>query len=252
MVLSTAEAKKEYFLTTSDLHDLPYETLYAGFGTGRATNVYSEEDLERKAIDKHGQAGYAKKVAARRKRAENKRKREEDAARAEADALAANPALAAKKRQEEEARGENRERNMRIQGRPWKLVMTGPEGVAGTKAELAFRDFPPLGMGCDHIDCGDCDSPAYSFGNIHDFKGKSSEEDAEMKFVTKWKVCGHRYTGTLSVKVKPSDKEEKTDDHHDEKQKENNEPSTLMVEGHFDSGYSGQGCRSWSFKGYRD
>lgn len=63
-----------------------------------------------------------------------------------------------------------------------------------------------------------------------------------MKFVTKWKVCGRRHTGTLCVKVKPSDKT-------DEKQKEN---ESLMVEGKFDSGFSGQGCRSWSFKGYRD
>lgn len=109
-----------------------------------------------------------------------------------------------------------------------------------------------LYIGCDNIDCGDYDSPAYSYGNIHDFKGNSSEEDNEMKFVTKWKVCGHRYTGTLSVKVKPSDKQAEDDKKDDEKQKENDEPEPLMVEGKFDSGYSGQGCRSWCFKGYRD
>lgn len=59
------------------------------------------------------------------------------------------------------------------------------------------------------IDCNDYSSPASSFGNIHGFKGKSSESDSEMKFVTKWKRGGRRYTGTLSVQVKPSDMDDR-------------------------------------------
>lgn len=151
MVLSSAEAKKEYFLTTSDLHELPHNTFYGGFGTGRATNTYNESDLERKAIEKHGHDGYAKKVAARQKREANKRKREEDAVRAEEEMLKSNPALAAKKQREEDGKVENSKRNAKIQGKPWKLVLTSPEEVEGTKAELVFRDFPPIGMGKDII-----------------------------------------------------------------------------------------------------
>ena len=147
MVLSTAEAKKEYFLTASDLHDLPHKTFYGGFGTGRAMNIYNEDDLKRKAIEKHGEAGYAKKVSAREKREANKRKRAEDEARAEEEMLASNPALAAKKQREEDKKVENSKRNAKIQGKPWKLVITSPEEFEGTKAELVFRDFPPIGMG---------------------------------------------------------------------------------------------------------
>jgi hypothetical protein len=113
------------------------------------------------------------------------------------------------------------------------------------------------------IDCYDIESPAYSYGNIHGFKGKSSEGDNEMKFVTKWKVCGKRYTGTLFVQVKPSDMDDRKPSAKENKSttKENVENSSdgktaldeepLMVVGHFDSGVNAQGVRSWSFKGYR-
>ena len=90
------------------------------------------------------------------------------------------------------------------------------------------------------------DSPANSYGNIHGFKGKSSEEDKEMVFETKWKLWGQRYTGTLRVQVKPSDK--LVEQQKDEKDDDGEEP--LMVVGKFDSGVN-EGVRRWQFKGYR-
>ena len=122
---STAEAKKEFFLTTDDLRDLPKQSIYCGFGTGPPMKVYDENDLEEAALSKHGRAGLAKKRAAREKRESNKRKREEEAA------AAVDPAVA--------------ERNAKIVGRKWDLQITSPESVAGTKAELVFGCLPPTG-----------------------------------------------------------------------------------------------------------
>lgn len=285
MSYSSAEAKKEFFLTTDDLRDLPMESVYMGFGTGPPTKVYFEEDLEAAAIAKHGKEGLAKKRASREKRESNKRKREEEAA------AAIDPAVVAEKER-------IIERNMKIVGKKWDLEITSPERVAGTKAELKFGCLPPTGWpgkfvssnyfhyACDvlvlnvlpflslsitstgesNIDCRDFESLAYSFGNIHGFKGKSSESDKEMKFVTKWKTCGHRYSGTLSLQVKPSDMDDRKPsskievNQKDESSKENVENSSqntapshevkLMVVGKFDSGIN-SGVRSWSFKGYR-
>lgn len=266
MPLSSAEAKKEYFLTADDLRAVPRETLSFGFGTGRPMNVFDDADLEAAAIAKHGIAGLAKKRAARQKREENKRKRDESAAAVEAPL----------KKQEREAKAAMvRERNMRIVGEPWDLIITSPESVAGTKAELVIGSMPPTGWpGESNIGVDDLDSPAYSYGNIHGFKGKSSEEDVEMVFETKWKVCGMRHTGKLSVQVKPSDRkaEETTKEKEaaaanaitesmtgkmEEITKENRPNSEdkpgeepLMVVGKFDSGFN-DGVRRWSFKGYR-
>jgi hypothetical protein len=87
-----------------------------------------------------------------------------------------------------------------------------------------------------------------------------------MKFTTKWKTGGHRYTGTLSIQMKPCDKDNnsKSSAHQENKgigaAKENVENSSegkaslnnesLMVIGQFDCGVN-RGVRSWSFKGYR-
>jgi len=84
-----------------------------------------------------------------------------------------------------------------------------------------------------------------------------------MKFVTKWKRGGRRYTGTLSVQVKPSDmddrkphsKDDKVNGHLTKENVENSsqgmeDDSPLMVVGRFDTGIN-DGVRSWSFKGYR-
>ena len=132
---STAEAKKEFFLTTDDLRDLPKQSIYCGFGTGPPMKVYNENDLEEAALSKHGRAGLAKKRAAREKRESNKRKREEEAA------AAVDPAVA--------------KRNAKIVGRKWDLQITSPESVAGTKAELVFGCLPPTGWpgksACENI-----------------------------------------------------------------------------------------------------
>ena len=66
-----------------------------------------------------------------------------------------------------------------------------------------------------------------------------------MVFETKLKVLGKRHTGTLRVKVQPSDKENKVKDWQQE------EGESLMVIGKFDCGVN-DGVRRWSFKGYRD
>mmetsp|Transcript_15229 Transcript_15229/g.33134 ORF Transcript_15229/g.33134 Transcript_15229/m.33134 type:complete len:251 (+) Transcript_15229:288-1040(+) len=248
MVLSSAEAKKEYFLSADDLSEVPRETLYGGFGTGRAMYIFNEDDLEAAALAKHGEMGLAKKRAARQKREENKRKRAVAAAETEAAMLAANPALEAKKQRLEIKAAKVRERNLRIVGKPWELTITAPQRVAGTKAELVIGNMPPTGWpGESSIDCDK--GPAYSYGNIHGFKGKSSEDDTEMVFETKWKVLGKRHTGKLSVQVKPNDK---TDGDPKEQSSSANkqEEEPLMIVGKFDSGVN-DGVRRWSFKGYR-
>ena len=225
MSFTTVEAKKLFFLTADDLHALPRTTLYGGFGTGRASYLFNETDLEAAAIAKYGETGYARKVAARQKRLDNKRRRDEEAAAAEASFLKSNPDVAAKKRKQEENAKKLVEQNKKIQGeKPWNLVIISPESVAGTKAVLMMKDFPPIGWpgkksdrtcmcvcmcyirifhissyalcssliptfstDSSYVSCSG-DSPANSYGNIHGFKGKSSEEDKEMVFETKWKL----------------------------------------------------------------
>lgn len=124
----------------------------------------------------------------------------------------------------------------------------------------------PYSSGESYIDCSDLESLAYSYGNIHGFKKKSNERDSEMKFTTKWKTGGHRYTGTLLVQVKPSDKDNRKPSASAESKnstlaRENVENSSedaaaaadeepLMIVGRFDSGVN-RGVRSWAFKGYR-
>ena len=244
--LLSKEAKQQYFLNADDLKGLPRETLYDEFGTGRPMWMYRHLDLRKAAIAKYGEEGYAKKVAARTKRLENKRKREEAQAAAEVEkenqrqaAIAADPKLAEKERRKKQKADEILQRNLRIAGGVWELTITEPESVAGTDATLQIKELPPMGIPGDaEIGCHDLSSPAYSHGNIHGFKGKSSEHDAEMVFETKWKVLGMRHTGTIRVKVLPSDKVDAKED-------------SLMVKGEFDSGVN-DGVRHWTFTGYRD
>lgn len=263
MLFSTVEAKQTYFLNADDLKFLPRETSYGGFGTGRAMNFFREEDLLQAAIAKYGEEGYAKKKAARTKRQENKRKREEAQEAAEIEKenqhqaeLLTNPKLAKKEAAAKQKAATILKRNEKVAGEPWNLTIVSPENVAGTKATLQIKSLPPTGWpGEAFIDCDDVDSPAYSYGNIHDFKGKSSEADAEMVFETKWKVCGKRHTGKLSVRVQPSDKvpnleASKENNKDDKAQQEEEEEEALMVTGNFDSGVN-DGVRRWSFKGYR-
>ena len=88
--LPSTEAKKEYFLDTKDLANLPYESEPGGFGCGRATKWFKMDLLERVAEAKHGAAGLAKKRAQRKKRQDNQRKKELAAQQAAATILLPN------------------------------------------------------------------------------------------------------------------------------------------------------------------
>ena len=82
-MVSTKEAKKDYFLTTDDLHCLPCSHIgYMGFGCGPPMKCYNHDDLVEKSLSKHGRDGVVKKLEARRKREMNKRLREEKAEQA--------------------------------------------------------------------------------------------------------------------------------------------------------------------------
>lgn len=82
-MVSTKEAKKDYFLTTDDLKYLECTHLgYMGFGCGPPMKCYTHDDLVEKSISKHGKAGVVKKLEARRKREMNKRLKEEKAEQA--------------------------------------------------------------------------------------------------------------------------------------------------------------------------
>ena len=82
-LLGSKEAKQEYFLKAEDLRDLPRETLYFGFASGRASWYYSPKDLHAASIKRHGEAGYLKKVASRKKRLANKKRKQEELERKE-------------------------------------------------------------------------------------------------------------------------------------------------------------------------
>jgi len=81
-MVSTKEAKKEYFLTTADLATLSYESYGGGIGCGPPTKCYLHKDLVKTSVRKHGRAGVVKKLEARNKREEKKRKKEEEAEQA--------------------------------------------------------------------------------------------------------------------------------------------------------------------------
>ena len=95
--LASAEAKRQYFLTPDDLLDLHYESFGGGIGCGAPRKYYTITDLQARSLRKHGEAGLAKKVAARNKRESNKRQRQEEAASFEADLLNGGGAPAPKK-----------------------------------------------------------------------------------------------------------------------------------------------------------
>jgi len=81
-MVSTKEAKKEYFLTTADLATLSYESYGGGIGCGPPTKCYLHKDLVKTSVRKHGRAGVVKKLEARNKREEKKRMKEEQAEQA--------------------------------------------------------------------------------------------------------------------------------------------------------------------------
>ena len=76
--LSAAEARKEYWLTTDDLIELPFESFSFGFATGRPLHFYDRGDLEQVAVRKHGADVLESKRQKRVKRQANKLKKEEE------------------------------------------------------------------------------------------------------------------------------------------------------------------------------
>jgi glutamine synthetase len=80
--LTSAEAKKEFFLKKDHLRDIPYNSLYLGFASGPPTHYYRFEDVLEAAQRMHGPEGLEKKLRVREKREANKRKREEEAEKA--------------------------------------------------------------------------------------------------------------------------------------------------------------------------
>ena len=86
-MVSSKDAKKEYFLTASDLSTLMMCSVGGGFlpgliSTGPPTKYYLHEDLVNRSLRKHGMTGVVKKLEARSKREEKKRMREEQAEQA--------------------------------------------------------------------------------------------------------------------------------------------------------------------------
>ncbi len=71
-VVSTAVAKRDWFLKPSDLATLPHAGGGAAWGVGRFPTYYSVKDLDRVALRVHGATGLAKKKATRKRRLENK------------------------------------------------------------------------------------------------------------------------------------------------------------------------------------
>mmetsp|Transcript_18864 Transcript_18864/g.28432 ORF Transcript_18864/g.28432 Transcript_18864/m.28432 type:complete len:271 (-) Transcript_18864:137-949(-) len=93
-MVSSKDAKKEYFLTANDLATLMMCSVGGGFlpgliSTGPPTKYYFHEDLVNKSLRKHGMAGVVKKLEARNKREERKRMREEQAEQARQRLMAA-------------------------------------------------------------------------------------------------------------------------------------------------------------------
>jgi hypothetical protein len=69
-MVSTAVAKRDWFLKSSDLATLPRSGGGAAWGFGRFPTYYSVKDLDRLAHG--GAAGFARKKDARKRRLENK------------------------------------------------------------------------------------------------------------------------------------------------------------------------------------
>ena len=196
--IGSKEAKSRFWLRPEDLQELPRQTAYGGFASGRASYTYQESDLLAAAHAKHGKATFEKKTAAREKRAAKKREREEAsaaaAARGEPD-----PVAAKKKKQKLVPKKDYEDLNARTLGladnvkRTWDVVLTKPLSFAGSTGTLTINndydgDISYMGALCQ-------------FGNFHGFASGCSEKDKSLKIETKWKVCGRRYSGSLSLEV---------------------------------------------------
>jgi outer membrane protein assembly factor BamE (lipoprotein component of BamABCDE complex) len=78
-MVSTKDAKKEYFLAADDLSTLTCDHFGGGIGIGPPTKYYRHEELVDKSLAKHSRAGVVRKLEARHKREEKKRMKEERA-----------------------------------------------------------------------------------------------------------------------------------------------------------------------------
>jgi hypothetical protein len=74
-MVSTAVAKRDWFLKSADLATLPRSGGGAAWGVGRFPTYFSVKDLDQLALRVHGAVGFAKKKDARKRRLENKDKK---------------------------------------------------------------------------------------------------------------------------------------------------------------------------------
>lgn len=216
--VGSSEARKEYWLRPEDLRTLERHTIYFGFAQGRASWYYRRCDLLELAIRKHGKERFDKKVAARDKRraqaAARRARAEAEAKRARDGQIAITPASGSQRTvavltahnakrkaptQQELNKPSKRAKkkdfsklNSTIAG-TWSLSLTKPNDMMGETGELVIRS---IGI-CPGGDI----SLAGIYGNIHGFRNNSGTNDKTMKFETKWKTCGQRYEGTLSITV---------------------------------------------------
>jgi len=114
--VSSADAKRLYWLRPDDLRDLPRDSLYFGQAQGRASWYYREADLVDAAVRKHGKDGYEKKVARRAQRLSKKRSREGGDAVPVAVATKATPVPVRKERKRANTAPKSK------RGRPSKLT----------------------------------------------------------------------------------------------------------------------------------
>ena len=192
--VGSADAKKHFWLRPEDLRTLEKHTEYFGFAQGRASWYFRESDLLAAAIAKHGKEGYEKKVASRTKREAKKRAREDHAAAAAASSSSSSSSSAmppAAKKQK--VVKDYTDINDAMLG-AWNLILTKPDQVKETVGSITMSSEYDGNISVD-----DLHSLAYTFGNLHGLATGSSWSDRTVKFDTKWKVCGKRWSGTLSL-----------------------------------------------------
>lgn len=78
-IMSSKEAKQEYFLTTQDLWNVRYQSIGGGIGCGAPMKIYKHDDLIEVALATHGRSGLEQKLQARYKRQAKKEQREREA-----------------------------------------------------------------------------------------------------------------------------------------------------------------------------
>ena len=81
-LMRTTDAKKEYFLESKDFDRIPCFVQKGFFGCGGSTYWFRKDDLEKAALQKHGEDVLKKKRESREKRNEKKRQRSEEARQA--------------------------------------------------------------------------------------------------------------------------------------------------------------------------